>query len=224
MSTPSDQHFGPFDGHPVSGETPTGTEVMVGDSSKNWMGVTALITGALGLSVVAIVLGSLGLKAVEGGRATNRGFALAGTILGYIALAATIIALAAYYLLYAGTQEQETHDAYAQADTAAVGSEIARYWIDNGTPPTVAQSDTSYAVGTASIDATLQTERTVTFYGSQPTQWCFMIEYAGGNEAAWSYLPTEGLVSGARCDSPPSDEPEPEPSPTPEPSPSPTDA
>jgi hypothetical protein len=52
-------------------------------TGKNWMGLSALVAGLVGAGVVGIVLGHLGLRAVRRHEATNRGLALAGTVLGY---------------------------------------------------------------------------------------------------------------------------------------------
>ena len=49
---------------------------------NNWMGVVALITGIVGISLVAIIFGILGLSAVKKGKATNKGMSIAGIILG----------------------------------------------------------------------------------------------------------------------------------------------
>jgi hypothetical protein len=47
------------------------------------MGLVALIASLVGAGLVGIVLGHLGLRAVRRREATNRGLALAGTVLGY---------------------------------------------------------------------------------------------------------------------------------------------
>lgn len=69
--------------------------------SKNWMGVTALILGIVGLlccwcfgfilSIGALVLGLLGKKAAETGEATNGKLANVGFILGIVGVALGII-------------------------------------------------------------------------------------------------------------------------------------
>jgi hypothetical protein len=54
-----------------------------GGTGKNWMGLSAFIASLVGAGLVGIVLGHLGLRAVRRREATNRGLALAGTVLGY---------------------------------------------------------------------------------------------------------------------------------------------
>ena len=62
-------------------------------SPENGQGTTALVTGILGLlccgllSIVAIVTGRRGMALADSGRATNRGAAQAGMILGWIGVA-----------------------------------------------------------------------------------------------------------------------------------------
>ena len=62
-------------------------------SPENGQGTTALVTGILGLlccgllSIVAIVTGRRGMALADAGRATNRGSAQAGMILGWIGVA-----------------------------------------------------------------------------------------------------------------------------------------
>ena len=55
----------------------------LGGRGKNWMGLAAIITSLVGAGLVGIVLGHLGLRAARRREATNRGLALAGTVLGY---------------------------------------------------------------------------------------------------------------------------------------------
>lgn len=73
---------------------------------NNWMGIVALITGIIGLSVVAIVFGILGLSAAKKGKATNRGMSIAGIILGAIWIVISAVAIGAFFFLVAnGTSE-----------------------------------------------------------------------------------------------------------------------
>lgn len=74
-----------------------------GSNPKNWMGITALILGIVGLLVVccwgfgflpsaaALVLGLLGKKAADSGEANNRGMSQAGFILGIIGVVLNVL-------------------------------------------------------------------------------------------------------------------------------------
>ena len=53
-------------------------------TSRNWLGVVALIFGIIGGSVIAIVFGIIGLSAVRRGKATNKGMNIWGIVLGVI--------------------------------------------------------------------------------------------------------------------------------------------
>lgn len=61
---------------------PTGLATPAPDTSRNWLGIAALVLGIVGGSVLALVFAMLGLRAVENGKATNRGLSLAGLVLG----------------------------------------------------------------------------------------------------------------------------------------------
>jgi hypothetical protein len=67
---------------------------------ENGQGTTALVTGILGLlccgllSIVAIVTGRKGMALADSGRASNRGSAQAGMILGWIGVALWIVGVA----------------------------------------------------------------------------------------------------------------------------------
>lgn len=81
---------------PVEEQVPAVPPVRSGpDTSQNWLGIVALVTGLVGLGIVAIVFGALGIRAARDGRATNRGMALAGVILGavgvLVAIAVTVV-------------------------------------------------------------------------------------------------------------------------------------
>ena len=191
-----------------------------GEPSKNWLGVAALVTGALGLSVLAIPLGHVGLRAVRGGEATNRPFALAGTILGYIGLVAVAGFAAGYFFVFGASLEQARNDNDAQVDVTAIGREVALWWVDANNPPTIVQADTEYRVESVAIPATLAAERTLTMVGAGPTDWCITLEFAGGSQEAFSYTATAGLQEGNVCPAPPEPSAEPSPSPSPSPAPS----
>ena len=54
------------------------------DTSRNWLGIVALIFGIIGGSIIAIVFGILGLNAVKQGKANNKGMNIWGIVLGVI--------------------------------------------------------------------------------------------------------------------------------------------
>lgn len=74
--------------------------------SRNWMGITALITGIIGFSAAAIVFGILGLTAVKNGKATNGAMNRWGIILGGAWLVISVVASVAFlnYLTDAAAQ------------------------------------------------------------------------------------------------------------------------
>lgn len=50
------------------------------NTSKNWMGIVALVLGIAGGGILAFVFGGLGIRAANRGEATNKGMARAGII------------------------------------------------------------------------------------------------------------------------------------------------
>ncbi|WP_432142897.1 DUF4190 domain-containing protein [Streptomyces sp. bgisy084] len=128
--------------------------------SRNGMGITALVLGIVGLvlglliilfwmswlpALLAVVFGSVGLSHARRGRATNRGMALAGVILGVVGL----LAAAGGAVLTVTAVKKVTDDARAKVKevrASASASEKARhlsfgesYTFENGLRVTVAE-------------------------------------------------------------------------------------
>lgn len=187
---------------PASADEPAGASAESNDApnqspaqDRNWMGYVAFAAGALALSVVAIVLGHLGLKAIKQGRAGNRDFALAGLILGYVGLVATVVGL----WVVLGDHTSPAHiDVQAQQDVSAVGAAAATAAIQTGQVPEVSLTDTGYLVAGQAIESHLTGERTLTLTGETFANWCLDITYEGGEQAAFSYTATTGMAQG-RC-------------------------
>ncbi|WP_062202777.1 DUF4190 domain-containing protein [Demequina salsinemoris] len=67
-------------------------------TEKNWMGITALVMGLLGLftgvtALAGIVFGHMGRAAARRGEADNAGMSLAGLVLSYVIVVAAAIGL-----------------------------------------------------------------------------------------------------------------------------------
>lgn len=100
---PYGQQYGPpygGPGYPAPGYPMYGVPMPM---PRNGLGTAALVLGILGvvfcwayvvgpvLGILAIIFGGVGLSRVHAGQATNRGSALAGLILGIIAILAFVI-------------------------------------------------------------------------------------------------------------------------------------
>lgn len=177
-----------LDAHPTPDQATT-------NQDRNWPGYVAFTTGALALSIPAIVLGHLGLSASKRGRTASREFALAGLILGYIALVATGVGL---WFLSTDRTPPATLDVYAQQDVSAVGAAAATAAIETGQMPEVTLTDTGYMVAGQALDTHLMGERTLNVTGEGMAGWCLDIGYDGGEQAAFSYTATTGMAQG-RC-------------------------
>lgn len=162
-------------------------------TERNWMGVAGFVAALLALSPIAIILGHLGLSAAKKGKATNRSVSLAAAILGWIALIATAVGVWAYLQGPPAAQI----DVYAQEDIHAVGAEVATQAVETGDMPVLADSGTEYTVGDVTIPSALEGAHEMTLTGSAPATWCLDLTYEGGENDAYSYLPTEGVVEGA---------------------------
>ncbi|MFD5394188.1 DUF4190 domain-containing protein [Streptomyces sp. NPDC127097] len=128
--------------------------------SRNGMGITALVLGIVGVvlglliilfwmswlpALLAVVFGSVGLSQARRGRATNKGMALAGVILGVVGL----LAAAGGAVLTVTAVKKVTDDARAkvkEVKASASASEKARhlsfgesYTFENGLKVTVAE-------------------------------------------------------------------------------------
>lgn len=75
-------------------------------TEKDWMGVTSLVLSLATLIVGftwigGIIFGHMGLAAAKRGEASNRGIALAGTIIGWVFAGLTIIAIVGLVVFFA---------------------------------------------------------------------------------------------------------------------------
>ncbi|MGV9270214.1 DUF4190 domain-containing protein [Kitasatospora sp. NPDC003701] len=138
----------PWPPYPVSGPEP-----------RNGPGVAAMVLGIVGMvlalmvvlfwlawlpALVAVVLGVLGLRLCRRGAATNRGAALAGVILGVLALlvsggVGTFVGMALYQSAQADRAEQQRRAADEQARQLTFGQS---YTTADGLKITVAKPET----------------------------------------------------------------------------------
>ncbi len=97
-------------------------------------------------------------------------------------------------------QQKKAQDSAAKADVAVIGKEIATYWVDGTTDPTVEQKPDGYYVagtkiGNASANVTLTTPKTLS-----KTAWCVAVTNAEGDKSktpGFSYSAAEGLQNKA---------------------------
>ena len=97
---PSDPGYQQYPNQPQPGAYAPGMSLYGSSSEKNalggWalgLGIASLVCcGSLLIGVPAIVLGILGIQAANEGRASNKGMAIAGLIMGVLSIVATVIA------------------------------------------------------------------------------------------------------------------------------------
>ena len=99
-SYPSDPGYPQYPNQPQPGAYAPGMSPYGPSTEKNALGGWALglgiaslaCCGSLLIGVPAIVLGILGIQAANEGRASNKGMAIAGLIMGVLSIVATVIA------------------------------------------------------------------------------------------------------------------------------------
>ena len=71
------------------------------------MAIVSLVAGILSLTmcgifaaIPAIICGHIGIKKADRGEASGRGMAMAGMIMGYVALALTVLAIVFYIIFF----------------------------------------------------------------------------------------------------------------------------
>ncbi len=107
-------------------------------TDKNWMGITSLILSLVGVSLGGIILGHLGLGAAKRGEASNRGVALAGTIVGWVGLALSVVWVVVIIglSLFAGSSSFEsTWESDVSESAEPYLSEPADDWADDLAEP-----------------------------------------------------------------------------------------
>jgi len=104
-------------------------------------------------------------------------------------------------------QRKKAEDAAAKADVSTIGKELATYWVDGTTAPTVAATTTAYTLNTVVIG---NKSKNVVFGATTPTtgmtstNWCVYVTNPSGDKAAvattggFKYSAAGGLQEG-RC-------------------------
>jgi hypothetical protein len=104
---------GQFDAAPTSPPPPVGYAQVPppyygapASTEKDWMGITALVLSLATLLtgftwIGGIIFGHLGLAAARRGEASNRGMALAGTVIGWVFGGLAILAIVGFILFIA---------------------------------------------------------------------------------------------------------------------------
>jgi type IV pilus assembly protein PilA len=108
------------------------------------------------------------------------------------------------------SQRAKAQDTAAKADVSTLGKEIATFWVDGTTAPTVAQTAGRYVVngndaGKASANVTLNSSfgaaaaastASYTTTGMTSTNWCVEVYNPAGSQKTFKYSATSGLATG----------------------------
>ncbi len=111
-------------------------------------------------------------------------------------------------------QRQKARDTAAKADVSTLGKEIATYFVDNTTAPSVATSGGRYLVNAADVgkvssgvtlvDYTGAVATTLTTTGMTVNGWCVAVRdntNSGTPGVIYKYSAQNGLESGSKCTS-----------------------
>lgn len=166
---------------PESGASSTGGA----PTSRNWMGVTSLITALLGLSLVAIVTGHLGLKAARRGQADNRSIARAGTIVGYLGLGLSLAAITLGIFAFVDARRYQQDD-LAQDDAFRLSAAVFDAWADPASPPEVSDGYSGFyeidGVAAVARTARMSTFVYVMINPNDLSDKCVSIQYSDGKK------------------------------------------
>jgi len=167
--------------------------------AKNPLAVAAVVTGALLLFPIAIILGHMALAANKRGEANNRTIALAGTILGYIGLAAVIVTGLVALLVVQPSVDAQNSDTNAKSDVITLGNALVAATVDDDEVPSGWDAGAAWAQLDANGAMELATQPGFTVSGDTAYDWCLILTYEGGNDTVVAYSPTAGLVNGSTC-------------------------
>ena len=99
-------------------------------------------------------------------------------------------------------QRQKAQDSATKADVTSIGKEIAAYFVDNSTAPTVTVVSGSYTVNAVTVarqsQSTMGTPAAY-FNATNPSQsWCVQLTNTAGSSTGktWKYSASGGLQNG----------------------------
>jgi len=103
-------------------------------------------------------------------------------------------------------QRKKAEDAAAKADVSTIGKELATYWVDGTTAPTIAATGGKYTLGGVAIgnqSKNVEFGATTPTTGMTSTNWCVYVTNTEGDKAAgtaggFKYSAAGGLAVG-RC-------------------------
>lgn len=113
---------------------------------QNALGILSLIAPFVGLALVGIILGHLGLSAASRGRATNRGVALAGTILSWVVTVVSGIIGVIFLVAVIDDAQGRVSDEAVLDDLRALREAVQAEWDDGATEVSVRQTVDGYLV------------------------------------------------------------------------------
>lgn len=95
-------------------------------------------------------------------------------------------------------QQKKAQDAAAKADVSTIGKEIATYFVDGTTFPTVTQANGAYSIGTDKIGNASTNVKLTGIKGTTSEDWCVGVTNDKGDKAktGFRYSAAGGLQEG----------------------------
>jgi type II secretion system protein G len=99
------------------------------------------------------------------------------------------------------SQRAKAVDTAAKSDISTLGKEVATYWVDGTTNPTVAEASGRYLVNGADVGKQSNKMGAVKYTGTNDTDWCVSIAFTGGTTDPdnLAYTAKDGLVLHKAC-------------------------
>lgn len=120
-----------------------------------------------------------------------------GIVVGVLVLLVVIGILAAIAIPVFLSQREKTADAWAKADVATLGKEVATWYVDHdGAPPAVTVSDGEYSVDHVRVAPVSTNVELGGITGTGPTDWCVWVTNPEGALKDFQYSAARGLDQG----------------------------
>ena len=96
-------------------------------------------------------------------------------------------------------QRKKAQDSAAKADVSTIGKEVATYYVDNTTAPTVAQASGRWTLAGGDIGKVSNNVELKSQHFTDSTHWCVAVINSQGSVQTFKYSAQNGLVGGSDC-------------------------